>query len=158
MAPLVKKSGKLPGTDPMFHQMKPYMTPVMYKGKRILAFVGSCRQNGCNYTQMWVSNEARDAGYFSNHRSPMVLKARREFFAKGCNYNPNRINNQIQRYADKNSHTYADWADVVEAIYRAKVGVPFELERSNNKLQVNFHLGYSATEMVKHLYAENFGE
>lgn len=155
MAPLVRQAGKVPGTDPRFHQAKFYMTPVTYRGREILGFVGSCRENGCKYTGMWTTKEARDIGYFQNHRKEMVKEARRSYFAKLCGYNQAGVDQRMLYYADRNSHTYDEWVLIVEGLYRGKLGEPFTIEPKNNKLQVDYHLGQFAKEAVKRIYEEN---
>lgn len=149
--PASKSNKVLPGTDPMFHEVRKYMTPVIYKGKEILGYIASCKHSGCRWTATYAGNEARRAGMFK-HRSEKVLEARTDFFARTLT-KPEQIEDAILDTADKHSHTLSDWVEAVGTLWGHYT------DRSLEKMpewspEVSYHRGVSAREAARKMIAE----
>lgn len=157
MPPVRRQHKKvLPGTDPTFHVCRRYLSPVMYKGKEILAFHASCREQGCQFSSAWASDAGRDLGMW-RHRSEKVQEARRDQFIKEYGGNLGKVEAAMLRTADKNSHTFENWAEAVEVLYRGRIGEDFTIELENPQLRKDYHLGLLARETTARIYAENYG-
>lgn len=151
----VAKPNKIPGTDPEFHEMRLYMTPMTYKGKKILAFHASCKHPKCGFSSAWASDAGREVGIFK-HRSEKVTEARRDHFVRKLGGDLVRINLSLRDVSDKNSHTYENWTENIEAIYRSYIGDPFEIDRENKQLKVDYYIGLTAQEVARKIFSQNF--
>lgn len=112
----------LPGLDPMFHEARKYLSPMRVKGELILASFGSCKETGCNYSAAWATNAGRDLGMWK-HRSDAVRDARLDFFMRKMRMGPDKATEMLGEFADKHSHTFENWMELVEAYFRNLAGV-----------------------------------
>lgn len=156
--PEVHQLGKLPGTESSFHEMRLYMTPMTYKGKKILAFHAACKQEKCRFSSAWATSIGRDLGIFK-HRSEAVLKERRKFFKRHyTNASVSRIEKLVTENADRNSHSYENWVEIVESLHRTRTGDgEFEIDPENSGLKVDYYRGYTARRTAYLIFVENFG-
>lgn len=151
----VAKTSKIPGTDPTFHEMRLYMTPMTYKGKKILAFHASCKQSKCGFSSAWASPAGREVGMFK-HRSEKVTEARRDHLIRKLGGDLVKINLALRDLSDKNSHTYENWVENIEGIYRGYIGDPFEIDSENKQLKVDYYIGLTAQEVARKIFKENY--
>ncbi len=153
--PVVKKNKKLPGDDPNFHAIRKYMTPVVYKGKEILGYVASCKQEGCRWSATFANNEGRDKG-IQKHRSSKVLEARLDYFARHMSItSPDKIEDALLEVADKHSHTLTDWREAVGTIWGDYTDKPLEEMPAYNS-EVQYYMGISAREAARRLVATEY--
>lgn len=146
--PVVKPNKVLPGSDPKFHVIRMYMTPVIYKGREIMGYVASCKHDGCRWSATYADNEARERG-IHKHRSERVLIARLDHFARTMT-DPDKIEDAILQAADKYSHTYEDWLAAVDTIWSHYTDRSLETRPAYNS-QVQYHMGYSAQKAARTL-------
>lgn len=146
--PIAKRSHTLPGTDPMFHQYRKYLSPMKYKGQQILASMGSCKHPGCNYSGAWSSNAAREVGMWK-HRSEKVRDARLDYFLRKMRVGPDKAIELQLEFADKHSHTYENWVDLVESFIRVTAGLTVDDEAlPTMDYATPYHLGVGAKAMA----------
>lgn len=152
MTHLIHPQSELPGTDPRFHESRNYLSPVMYKGREILASHGSCKQDGCGYSSAWTSNSARDRGMWM-HRALHVRELRMKYF---FNLTKDNAKSAIMfmETADKNSHTYGAWLGIMRDFFFSLLGDDAELNVPDYKITTKYHLGVGAKDAAESLLDE----
>lgn len=113
-------SHELPGTDPRFHETRNYMSPIILRGREILAHHGSCKQEGCGYHSAWTTRAARDRGMWT-HRALRVREARTQYF-NGLNLTEMQALRLQKETADCHSHFFSPWRAHVQTFYRELAG------------------------------------
>lgn len=152
--PVARPNTNLPGTDPRFHEVRLYMTPVVYKGKEILGYVASCKESGCRWSATYGSNNGRAAGAFI-HRSKKVRTARFEFFSRALK-NGEMVNDAMIDASDKHSDTFEKWRLNVSTVLGHLTGGALNLMPEDNKLQVGYHLGMGARAQARKIFLKEF--
>lgn len=135
-------SHDLPGTDPRFHEARKYLTPVVYRGREILASHGACKETGCNYSSAWTSNKARDKGIWT-HRAAKVVEARLVYFQKTLGFSAAQSARMLAETADKNSHTYEQWLTLTREFFLKLAGEDLDLSLPEHSYQVRYDLGHN---------------
>lgn len=158
---VAKPNTELPGTDPEFHKSRYYLTPVRYKGRKILGSVASCRHQGCNWTATYATNVGRDIGSF-RHRSEKVLTARLEYFtATFPALSSDGIEGLILESADKHSHGLEGWKMNVRTMMARLTGAPADFVPTAEQLwqlEVGYHLGLSARDQARKIFLKDFDQ
>lgn len=154
--PIARRSHTLPGTDPTFHQYRKYLSPMKYKGQQILASMGSCKHPGCNYSGAWSSNAGREVGMWK-HRSEKVRDARLDYFLRRLKVGPDKaIELQIE-FADRHSHTYENWVELVEGYIRVIAGLTADDEALPPIESITpYHLGVGAKQMALRILDQGY--
>lgn len=147
--PVVKTSKTLPGSDPQFHEVRRYMTPIIYKGQEILGYVASCRQSKCNWRATYANNEARAIGIHT-HRGQAIHAARVDYFVAQGVTDPDRIEDAILDAADKYTHNLEAWKAAVNTIWCHYTDRPIE-EVPEFNVNVKYHMAISARDMARQL-------
>lgn len=146
--PIAKRSHTLPGTDPTFHEYRKYLSPMKYKGQKILASMGSCKHAGCNYSGAWSSNALREVGMWK-HRSEKVRDARLDYFLRKMRVGPDKAAELQMEFADRHSHTYENWVELVEGYIRVLAGLnPDDEALPPIEPMTPYHLGVGARAMA----------
>lgn len=154
--PIARRSHSLPGTDPKFHEYRKYLSPVKYKGRQILASFGSCKHAGCNYSGAWSSNAGREVGMWK-HRSEKVRDARLDYFLRKMRVGPDKAMELQMEFADKHSHTYERWVELVEGFIRVTSGLNAEDEAlPTMDYATPYHLGVGAKDMAMRILDRNY--
>jgi hypothetical protein len=153
------KPNPLPGTDPTFHEMRRYYSPITHKGRKIMGHFASCKESGCGYSGTWANNKARDKGIFV-HRSEKIKEARFKFLVE--QFRPlgegevdmDRIGDAVLETSDKYTHFFEGWVDQVEILYGYHTNgesLPHYAD-----LEKNYIDGASARETVRNIISQQW--
>lgn len=146
-----KKSAEIRRLDATFHEARNYMTPATYQGKEILAYIGSCKESGCRNIARHISREGRDRLVWT-HRREHILAYRLAFFEKALG-SDGAIQEAMTEHADKHTHTFDEWKELVETIYSYLMD-PNPVIRDRHELppfqyEVYWNLGFTAHDAAK---------
>lgn len=145
----------LPGADPKFHPRRSYSSAMTYKGKQIIAYHATCRDNKCTFSSAWASRDSMNAGFWA-HRAAQVIDARYRYFTQVKRVTPLRAQNLVQQVADKHSHTYDEWRDLAMGMVRVKAGVDAGDLPIDYPYQRDYEIGTRAIDTALNIIQENF--
>jgi hypothetical protein len=135
-----------------FHEARNYMTPARYQGKEILAYIGSCKESGCNNIARHISREGRDRLVW-NHRRDAILAYRLNFFEAIPNISDDEVNDAMTDHADKHTHTYYEWMGHIETVVISQVfdgkQPPADFEMPEFKYNLYYQVGFNVVDTVK---------
>lgn len=146
-----QRQPKIRRLDHTFHEARNYMTPAMYQGVEILAYIGSCKESGCGNIARHINREGRDRMVWK-HRREHILTYRLNFFEAAMDTD-GYIEEAMTDHADKHTHTYLEWLEKVRMVFRYQIFgddlAPHDFEMPEFKYEVYYQVGFNVIDTVK---------
>jgi hypothetical protein len=144
---------KISGT---FHEVRKYLTPITYKGDKILAHVGACKQSGCRWSSQY-SNWAGLAAGIWQHRQEHILEYRVRKLHRLLKSNKEQIHIALRLCADNNTHTEEGWTMAVTRTMRElEPRGTFQASDFKPQLLTYYTMGMMAVQAAQRIYDLHF--
>lgn len=130
-------------TPPRFHEVRMYLEPVTYQGKKILAHRGSCKHDKCTWSSTFASRAGLHAGIWS-HRKEHILALRQKRLAEVHRNDRRWIKRDMVRGADRHTHTEEQWLAAVQStLHDWKLSI-VDLDPHHHRLMTFYSIGFLA--------------
>lgn len=136
--------------EPTFHQVRRYLTPMTYKGREILAHVGSCKQSKCRWSKTFANREGLTLGIWG-HRRQHILERRRELAVQTFRRTPHKIEAAMDRAADNQTHTEEQWFAAVIGLFNDREKGADLVNRNGARMLTYYNIGMLAIQACQQL-------
>lgn len=141
------KAKQIRRLDSTFHEARNYLTPAMYQGEEILAYIGACKESRCTFTARHISREGRDRLVWK-HRAEAIIIHRLEFFEKAL-HTDEAIAEAMSQAADKHTHTFEKWMELTNALYHEMLDLAEPIPMPEFQYEVYYQTGFTAHDAAK---------
>jgi hypothetical protein len=141
---------------PTFHEVRKYLTPITYKGERILANVGACKQSGCKWTNQYANWAGLAAGIWQ-HRQGHIQQRRYRKLDRLYRGDTNQIREGLRLAADHSTHTEEAWVMAVTRTMRdLEPRGTFQASDFRAQLMTYYAMGMMALQAAQRIYDLHF--
>lgn len=138
-----------------FHTIKKHTEPMKYQGGTIIAHVARCIHEKCGYRAAYANWGGAELGAWK-HRQQHILAVRRVKLSKIL-ANNRAVLYALEQFADKSSHTEAEYYDAVATVLRKSGVRGFDISAYEGRMLPMYNANLFAFQAARVLYTDVFG-